>query len=494
MAELMEAVVESGMRVPYIKVDNPPRGGMKHTYFAPDKSYVVQFFNDPEMERDPNLVSRLKAITGRYNPTRSEDKGGSIGTDDRTAAYFAKLFCWPTALVVAPRLGIVCPAYGEEFFFTEKSSYECNLAGVDKRSTWFTTKRRALLARDELGDFAAMLDCSTALARAVRRMHQAGLAHSDLSMNNVLIDPKTGRSVVIDIDTLVVPGIYPPEVIGTSGYIAPEVLIGLRKPRGDPGRVAPSALTDLHALAVLIYEYLLRRHPLAGPKRCGTAPETGEEREYLMFGPEALYIEHPSDRSNRPGGLKTEARDLGPALEKLFLRAFVEGLRDPEARPTALEWERALEETKEMIWPCKNPACDRKWFILHDPQRPVCPFCGESARGQELLELSFYQEQRGTRGQWLKVRQANVCHHRVLYPWHVYGNLHPNEKTEPVAQAEVVKVNGRWALLNREADNMRSPDGRLLPKGSRAFLSDRSRFLASRREKGLMVEVSIRPL
>ena len=31
-------------------------------------------------------------------------------------------------------------------------------------------------------------------------MHQAGLAHSDLSCNNVLVDPTTGSCVVIDID------------------------------------------------------------------------------------------------------------------------------------------------------------------------------------------------------------------------------------------------------------------------------------------------------
>ena len=39
----------------------------------------------------------------------------------------------------------------------------------------------------------------------------------------VLVDPTTGGCVVIDIDSLVVPGVYPPEVIGTGGYIAPEV-------------------------------------------------------------------------------------------------------------------------------------------------------------------------------------------------------------------------------------------------------------------------------
>lgn len=37
-------------------------------------------------------------------------------------------------------------------------------------------------------------------------MHAAGLAHSDLSYKNVLIDPVTGSACVIDVDGLVVPG------------------------------------------------------------------------------------------------------------------------------------------------------------------------------------------------------------------------------------------------------------------------------------------------
>lgn len=47
--------------------------------------------------------------------------------------------------------------------------------------------------------------------------------HSDLSYKNILIDPVMGRACVIDVDGLVVPGKYPPDVVGTPDFIAPEV-------------------------------------------------------------------------------------------------------------------------------------------------------------------------------------------------------------------------------------------------------------------------------
>ncbi|MBQ7981492.1 MAG: hypothetical protein IJ305_07790, partial [Oscillospiraceae bacterium] len=135
MSRMGEATLADGRKIPYVITDNPPRGGMKYTYFAPDKSYVVQFFNEPN-KIDRNMTARLEAIIGRYNPTIPESKGGAIGNDERLASYFAGRFCWPTDLVVLPEFGIVSPAYPKSFFFEEGASQFLDLKGKDKKSNW----------------------------------------------------------------------------------------------------------------------------------------------------------------------------------------------------------------------------------------------------------------------------------------------------------------------------------------------------------------------
>ena len=37
MSRIGEATLSNGKKVKYVITDNPPRGGMKYTYFAPDK-------------------------------------------------------------------------------------------------------------------------------------------------------------------------------------------------------------------------------------------------------------------------------------------------------------------------------------------------------------------------------------------------------------------------------------------------------------------------
>ena len=492
MGEVAEAILTDGRKIQYVIRENPPRGGMKYTYFAPDKSYVVQFFNDPAVARNPNLRKRVEAIIGKYNPTLAEQDGGARGNSPSMASYFAGRFCWPTAIVEYPEFGIVCPAYPSNYFFSENVAIipelSAELRGKDKKSKWFTSaKLRRYMREQELGDFRSMLQMSISLARSIRRMHQAGLAHSDLSCNNVLVDPKSGSCVVIDIDSLVVPGLYPPEVIGTGGYIAPEVLETLEYPYGDEKRNLPCASTDLHALAVLLYEYLLLRHPLSGPKVYSQDPN---EDDYLSMGPRALFVEDPRDTSNRPPDLHVTIDDLGEPLKSLFLRAFVDGLHRPNERPTAMEWEKALVKTWDLLHPCENPDCAAGWFILHDPKHPVCPFCGGRIDERDVVQLRLKSQIHGRAGQWVGAENVMVYDNMPLFKWHVFSNCFPDEKADRTMLAYVCKYQGQWLLVNHGIQGMTSPGGNLVPVGQAILLKDGAVFRISNEDKGYLVEVA----
>ena len=89
---VLDATLTNGRTVQYVRVDNPPAGGMKQTYFSPDRSYVVQFYHKQSAAHDPPRLSRLEAILGKYNPTITQAQGGSAASET-SADYFKKLFC-----------------------------------------------------------------------------------------------------------------------------------------------------------------------------------------------------------------------------------------------------------------------------------------------------------------------------------------------------------------------------------------------------------------
>lgn len=489
MSYIAEAILSNGKKLSYVITENPPAGSMKHTYFTPDKKFAVQFFNNSENTLDPNLHRRIEYIIGKYNPTLSEENGGAKGNTEKSAEYFSKRFCWPVAVVKYPEFGIVCPTYPPNFFFNENSSEFINLKGKDKRSSWFTSRNRKYLRDEECGNFRSMLKMSLLLARSIRRLHQAGLAHSDLSCNNVLIDPKSGECVVIDIDSLVVPGIFPPEVAGTRGYIAPEVLATSMLSPSDSRRKLPSARTDLHALAVLIYEYLLLRHPLIGPKIYSKA--SAEEDDFLAMGSKATFIENPYDTSNRPDELGVVINDLGEPLEKLFIQAFVNGLHNPEERPSAMEWERGIVKSWNLLHKCENPDCLAEWFILHDTLNPVCPFCRHQVRKDDIVRFHLKSRLKGRNGQWTDCGIVDIHDNMRLFRWHLFSNAFPDEKAECTPVADIYKRSQQYFLINRGLRGLTAPDGSVVPEGHEIKLCNGSVFKASQDENALLISVTI---
>jgi hypothetical protein len=466
-----KAELSDGRTVEYVVVPDPPAGGMKCTYFGPDRSYVVQFYHDASLGKDPARRARLDAVLGKFNPTTDSEVGG----------YWSRLFCWPSGVVVKPRLGIVCPAYPPNFFFKSGP-----FKGKDKEGTWFVLPRpRRMLPPEERGTWVNYFAICILIARAVRRLHQAGLAHSDLSPRNILIDPAAGQSAVIDIDSLVVPGIFPPDVLGTPGYIAPEVLATCHLPLNDGRRKSPSTLTDLHALAVLIYEYLLLRHPLRGPKVHST---NTEEDEMLSMGEKALFIENPHDPSNRPADLSTPFGVLGPHLGDLVYRALVKGLHSPNDRPTAIEWERALVRTWDMRVDCQNPSCPNRWYVFN-AGNPTCPFCG-TRRSGTVPVLKLRKEWKP--GQWSNDGELVVHNNMSVFRWHVFDNLFPGERCQdknPVAYC--VFHQGRWLMVNQTLPSLSSPSGSKVPAGQAVELAHGAIIRLSDEPHGRIAEVQV---
>lgn len=427
-------------------------GAMKDVYFSPDKSYVAAFFRKP---LDVNGRERLENITGIYREKIFENQYGP---------FWKKLFCWPTAIVQwGDKTGIATPAYEKDFFFQEG-----RFSGKEKEGKWFASAklRNRFLQRGEKGDWLKSLQMCLNIARAVRRMHAAGLAHSDLSYKNVLVDPQTGRACIIDIDGLVVPGKYPPDVVGTPDFIAPEVMETRALKIGDPAKKLPSILTDRHALAVLIYMYLLYRHPLKGAKVHDLDAAKDEE---LSMGRNAMFIEHPVDRSNRPNLAQLDKWELpqadidklpyklcGPYLQNLFERAFIAGLHKPNDRPTAADWETAILKTVDLLQPCQNKDCEAGWFVFDNTKKPHCPFCGQEFHGQLPVLNLYYSPKDGI----FKPEQYRlmVYDKQCLYQWHANRFMVPNEKLadehkKPVGDFHFHK--GKWLLVNRGLPAMR---------------------------------------
>jgi hypothetical protein len=464
------AALTDGTRIKYIP-EVIGEGAEKTVYFTEDRLSVICLYKKPKDE--PTLRrKRLDAILGRFNPT--------VG--DKSAAYWKELFCWPTGIVDKPGIGIVCPSYPNNYFFTAGA-----LKGKEKQGLWYFGKKASmLLDPSEKGTFRDFFAGCIVLARAVGRMHRAGLAHSDLSYKNVLLDPVIRRSaIVIDIDALVVPGIFAPRVLGTKGYIAPEVMETIDLPFADPHRKLPSIHTDRHALPTLIYQYLLRRHPLEGPKMHSKDPD---EDEQLWQGKQALFIENPVDKSNRPNDIKVPFTVLGQQLTDLFLKAFVDGLHDPDKRPTATQWESALLKTWDKIIPCSNPGCQQKFFVLGDVRNLRCPFCGTKPEGPIPI-LNFYKETRP--GEWLPDGEFVVHPRTALCGWHVYDNILPGPDVDKTVQAYFAFRNGKWLIVNQKLTSMLSPAGNPVPPDKAAALTDGAQIRLSMEPHGRIAKVKL---
>ena len=406
-------------------------GAEKRVFLTKDRRFAVGFYYGSLRDRRER-VERLTRILTTYNPTLAAN-----------GAYWAPYFCWPVGMVdgaqsisrdfatrhqlVWPAIGVVTPTYRKNFYFTDRFGQT-----QEKEVRWFTGgKASKFVPQAESGSLLTRLQIAVRLTRAVRRLHMAGLAHADLSNKNVLVDPKGGEACIIDIDSLVVPGIAPPSVLGTPGYIAPEVLAN---------KAQPSIATDKHALAVLLYELLLQRHPLQGKRVNST--RSAEEDEQLSMGAKALFVEHPTDRRNPSvKAIEVACTRLGPALTHCFTQTFVHGLHAPSQRADAAEWEVALYKTMRHLFPMSSG----KWTIL-GKGLPMTSLRGDERTATPVLTAELHQD---TGDKVISEQDSLVLwHHLTLHDWHLLVGALPDERADRAARGYVAQHQGKWWLVN----------------------------------------------
>jgi len=330
-----------------LEVEGPAfMGGEGEVYFSRCGQFVVKVYHDRMLPQDKEKMLEKVLFLGR-----------NLGED-------TKLLCWPLALVKElegrRKIGVVtrkvpCPPF-QELVDVVFSPREFKRA-VERGANWLH-----------------YLQVAHSLAKTVAVLHGKGCAHADLHFKNFLVDLKNGRSVLIDLDGLVVPGFLPPQVAGMMPFMAPEVIRGF---------ATPNEKTDRHSLAVLIFHTLLFRNPLQ-PLICYD-PEDEERDEKIGWGEQALFSEHPFDFRHRPLFLGRPLFRRGvlsysmfpPFLRHLVERSFLEGLFVPERRPLAREWEQALLFSFFTVWRCKQ--CTQYFFYPY--WLPFflrrCPFCGK---------------------------------------------------------------------------------------------------------------------
>ena len=465
------------------------QGGVKDVYFSTDKTYVVAFYRK---NLSPAEKDRLSNIVGPYHKRIFESPEGN---------YWKEYLIMPTKLVKwNEKTGVVLPFYPQRFFFIGGP-----FDGQEKQGKWFASAklRNRFLPADQKGTWLSNVHMCLKIARAVRRLHAAGLAHSDLSYKNVLVDPISGNACIIDADELVVPGKYDAGVLGTPDFIAPEVMATRELKLGDPNKKLPSINTDRHALAVLIYMYLLNRHPLRGGKVWDIDPAKDEA---MSMGEKALFIEHPTDKTNRVKPQELDKSQLpqgdptkmpyticGPYLKKLFDRAFVDGLHNPSARPSAAEWEDALVKTCDLVQPCQNPKCEAHWYVFDNTTKPKCPFCGQEYKGQ-LPILNFYYAP--SHGKYMSENyRLMVYDKQTLYKWHSNNLVSANEKTSAEDKKPVGDFhfhNGQWILINRRLPDMYdATDKKPIAIGGYVPLTDGRQILLDKGQGGRLVVVQL---
>lgn len=236
-------------------------------------------------------------------------------------------FLWPMELIV--------PAQGELF------GYIMPLRPKNFKSIVDLMKNRVTPS------FYVLCRAAFNLTKGYQKLHGMGAKYQDISFGNLFFNPNNGDVLICDNDNVSFDSSKPGGVLGTPGFMAPEIVRGEKR---------PSRETDRYSLAVLLFYLFMVNHPLEGKLEANIKCMDYAARVKL-YGTDPVFIFDPNNKTNRPvKGIHDNATIYWPLypekLRELFTKSFTVGLTQPSKRVTEPEWMNLFANMMSGTIPC----------------------------------------------------------------------------------------------------------------------------------------------
>ncbi|MCR4690592.1 MAG: hypothetical protein K5739_04550 [Lachnospiraceae bacterium] len=290
--------------------------------------------------------------------------------------------------------------------------------------------------------------CRTAYnaASGYQKLHAMGAKYQDISFGNLFFDENTGDVLICDNDNVSFEGSKAGGILGTPGFMAPEIVRGEAK---------PSRNTDLYSLSVLLFYLFMVNHPLDGKLEANIKCMDMAARVKL-YGTDPVFIFDPQNKTNRPvKGYQDNALIYWPIypekLRKMFTKAFTEGLTSPNKRITEPQWMDLFANMMSGMMQC--PKCGARVFYDEELEKAGAAHTCWNCRNTMQLPVKL----RIGKNLILLNQNSKLTHH------HVYGDYDMDSFVGSVVQNP--KNPALWGIRNEDKVNWtyEKPDGTQIP-------------------------------
>ncbi len=287
------------------------------------------------------------------NQTTSREKKLLVMVNNPISASAMQQVAWPTDVVYdnGKFVGFVMPRASdiEELNVMYSDKYICTLS------------ERITMAKN--------------ICVAIHAVHEAGQVCGDLNPKNIAVNVGQGTVMLVDTDSYHISDgnrEYRCEV-GMPPYISPEVQIKMSNGMTLKNAPLPTYTkeSDRFALAVHIFALLMNScHPFACAvdlslrQRSVAAPQPVDNIRDGIFP----FVQKQSGIT-----IPAYAPDfdyLPEEIKKLFIRAFVDGHKQPSKRPSAEEWFYALDKMSKTL-----KVCTKDIHHMYPSSCTSCPWC-----------------------------------------------------------------------------------------------------------------------